>query len=192
MEGEARVLQQRVQVRAIDGGRVEPDEGVGRQYDEQREDGTDEPLHAQHARFEAVRQIAAEGRNAAAEDGQDEDPQQHGAFMVPPDAGDLVDHRLGGMAVLINVDDREIGRDEGVGQRREGSGEQDKLQACGTGGHRHQAGIVQLRAVQTEGCLGEGNRHGEHENEMAKLGDHSPVSFHWPDALSASATSGGM
>jgi hypothetical protein len=45
------------------------------------------------------------------------------------------------MAVLDDVPDREIRRDIGVHQRREGRGDQDELRDRGALADRHQAGM---------------------------------------------------
>jgi hypothetical protein len=68
-------------------------------------------------RAQRQRQIIAECRDKTAEQRQDQHPQQHGAFMIAPDAGDFVDQRLQRMRILEHVDDGKIGRDV---QRDEG------------------------------------------------------------------------
>ena len=64
---------------------------------------------------------------AAPNSGEDQHPQQHGALVVPPHAGDLVEQRLGRVRVGPHVLDREVGRDVGVGEGEEGDGEQGEL-----------------------------------------------------------------
>ncbi len=68
------------------------------------------------------RQVAPEPGRHRPEERQDQHPEQHRAFVIPPGAGDLVEHRLGGMRVLDHQPQREIRGDEGMHQRREGKG----------------------------------------------------------------------
>src|SRR3546814_7885080 len=61
MQGEADILQQRVQAVAVDRRRRHPLERVGGEQDERQEAGADHPLHRQGAGPEPVRQVATEG-----------------------------------------------------------------------------------------------------------------------------------
>jgi hypothetical protein len=47
-------------------------------------------------------------RHHAAEQGKDQDPEEHGALVVPPDAGELVDEGLGRVRVLDDVENGEV------------------------------------------------------------------------------------
>ena len=64
--------------------------------------------------------LRAEGRDQGAEEGQDQHPQQHRAFVVAPGAGELVEHRLQRMRILPDIGDREIRLHIGRRQRGEG------------------------------------------------------------------------
>ena len=60
MEGEAGILQDRVEPAAVERRRVEPEERVGGEQHEGQEADADQRLHAQHAGPERRRQVAAE------------------------------------------------------------------------------------------------------------------------------------
>jgi hypothetical protein len=91
MEGEARVLQQRIEIVAVDRRRDDPQEWVRCHDDEGEKAERDHGLDREHARLQAGRKIAAEGRDQCAKQGQDQDPQHHRAFVIAPDAGDFID-----------------------------------------------------------------------------------------------------
>lgn len=98
--------------------------------------------------------------------------------MVPPDPGDLVEHRLIGMRIGNHQPHREIRCDEGIGQRGEGEGEQEEL--CGGRGlpYRHPRAPAFLGTDEGNDHLQDGHHEGEDEGEVAKLykhgGDHMP------------------
>ena len=102
-----------------------------------RKPARDHALHRQHARAQVGRQVVAEQRHRRAAQRQHEHPQQHRAFVVAPDAGDLVEQRLVGVAVLDDVDDREIRGDVGVHQRRHRQRDQRELRQRRVAAHRH-------------------------------------------------------
>ena len=77
--------------------------------DEEQEGDADRALHREHVGLAAARQIVAEGRDRRAEQREDQHPEQHRAFVIAPDAGDLVEQRLGRMRVLPDILHREVG-----------------------------------------------------------------------------------
>ena len=105
MNGEAGILQDRIEVAPFERGLRNPQEGVRGDQDEKVEGSGDPRLHGQHACLQPRRQIAAECRHQRAEQAENEYPQQHRAFMVPPHPGDLVDEGLCRMRVLENIDE---------------------------------------------------------------------------------------
>ena len=98
------------------------------------EEGRADPaLHGEHARAKRARQVRAEGRDQRAEEREDQHPEKHRAFVVAPHAGHLEEQRLGRVAVLPDVQHREVGGHVGGGQRREGErdeGEADDRRRC--------------------------------------------------------------
>ena len=95
MKGQCRVLQNGVQAVAFDGGGIEPRKGVGGEHNKQQEGKADGALHGKHAGFQGGRQVFAKQRHGSAKHRQNENPQNHGALMVSPHAGDFIKQRLG-------------------------------------------------------------------------------------------------
>ena len=62
-----------------------------------------------------------------AEDRENEDPQQHRAFVVSPDAGDLVDRGHRAVRILGDVENRKIRGQMRVDERGEGERDQREL-----------------------------------------------------------------
>ena len=200
MNGERRILQDRVQAPALDRSRVKPVERVGGQQDKQQEGHRDRALHGNHAGLEAGRQVATEYGHSRTEDRQDQHPQHHRAFMVPPYARDLVDQRLVGMGVHVNVLDRKVGRDVGPGQAAECQRNQAHLQHGGRRCYGHQPLIAAPGAIKRHDELVKRRCESKNERELADLRYHCTVppwgigwpSFQTPLAFNASATSRGM
>ena len=67
VDGEADVLQHRVEVPALGRRRIEADEGIRGQQDEQQEGGRNPGLHGEHVGLQRVRQIAPEDGDQRAE-----------------------------------------------------------------------------------------------------------------------------
>ena len=68
-----------------------------------RKASADRALDGKHAGLQFERQIAPEQRDGPAEQIEDEDPEQHGAFMVSPDAAQFVEQRLRRMRILGDI-----------------------------------------------------------------------------------------
>ena len=119
MNGEAEVLQDRVHAVAVERRGHLAQEWVRGEEDEGEEAGTDHALDGENAGAQVRRQSGAEPRHRRPEQREDQHPQHHRAFVVRPDAGDLVEERLGGVAVLDDGCQRKIGSDVGVGERHE-------------------------------------------------------------------------
>jgi hypothetical protein len=172
MEGEARVLEQRVEVAPVDGRRKYPLEGVGGEQRERQEADRDPGLDRQHPGAQARRQIAAEARDRRAEHRQDQHPEHHGALVVAPDAGHLVEHGLGGVGVDRHVGHGEVGGHIGVHQREEGAGDEDQLQPGRRASGRHPGGIAARGADQRHHALDDGDGERQDQREVADLRNH--------------------
>jgi hypothetical protein len=151
----------------------QPLEGVGGEQQKGQKRDADQALDAERAGVQARRQVAPECRQRRPEERQDQHPEQHGALVVSPDAGDLVEQRLRRMRVLRHVGDGEIGDDVGVGERAEGDGDQQKLRQRRRLGHRHHRPIAPRRAGQRQRALQQRHQGGEDQGEMADLRDHA-------------------
>jgi hypothetical protein len=173
MEGERGILQDRVEPLPVERCGIEPRKRIRRQDDEEQERRRDRALHGEHIGLELSRQIGAVGRDRRPEQREDQHPQHHGAFMVPPHAGDLVDHRLGRVGVAPDILDREVGRYIGHGQRGEGDGGEEELELRGGDGDGGKLRIAGAHADERQHGLHDGDAKGEDQSVMAGLGDHA-------------------
>ena len=172
MDGEADVLEHRIEVAAFERRGIEAQERVRCRQDEEVEGGGDPGLHREYGRLEAGGDVVAEQRDQGAEQGEDEHPQQHRAFVVPPGAGELVDQRHRRVRVLEHVADREIGADVARDERREGKRDEAELNDRHGLGDRHQRGVAGARADERHRRLDERQRQRQHQRVMADLLDH--------------------
>ncbi len=212
MEGERRVLQHRVQPLPVERRRVETGEGIRGDDDEEEEGHADRALYGEHIGLKLPRQVGAEGRDRGAEQRQDQHPQHHGAFVVPPQARDLVEERLRRVGVAPDILDREVRGNIGRHQRDEGDGDQDELELRGGSCDRHKLWIAHAGADQRQHHLHDGDAKGEDQRVVTGLGNHllsrsASAQFtlpgasgvpacasprHKPCSFSFLATSGGM
>ena len=121
MDRERRVLEQRVEACALERRRVQPEIRRRGQQQVGERAGGQKSLHAERARLEQLAPRAHHGRRCGAEADRHQAPHRHGALMVSPGAGDLVDHRFQRVRVVGDQRDREIRGHEGVddGQERQ-------------------------------------------------------------------------
>ena len=172
VEGEAGVLEQRVEVVAVEGRVRQPDEGVRGQEDEGEEGDGDRRLHGEDAGLEGGRQVLAPPGDHGAEEGEDQHPQHHRALVVPPGAGDLVEQRLHRVGVEGDEADREVRGDEGPHQREEGEGGQRELHRGGGDGDAHPVRPAAVGADEGHDHLHDGDEEGEDEGEVPEFDDH--------------------
>ena len=202
MDGEPDVLQDGIEVAALDRRRRQAQERIGRGEDEENEGKRDPALNGEDQCLQPVGQVGAEGRDKRAEQRQDQNPEEHGALVVPPHAGDLVEQRQLRVRVLGDVEDREVRNDMGLHQRGEGNADEQEQGQRGRCGHRGQVPVALERAVEGDGRLDQRQKQRQHQREVAEFGDHfaaaalaatlSLVSPQRPCAFSASTTSLGM
>ena len=203
MDREPDVLEDRVQVLALERRRLEAGEGVRGQKDEEQEGGADPALHGEDAGAERARQVRPEAGDERAEEGEDQHPQKHRAFVVAPHAGDLEEQRLRGIAVLVDVLDREVGGHVRRDERAEGDRHEAEADDRRRSRHCDEALVAPADAKQRHARLDEHQRQREHQRVVAELGDgkHAGraahctlpfVSCQTPCAFKASTTSFGM
>jgi hypothetical protein len=193
VEGQARVLQQRVEVLAVRRRRPDPLERVRGEQGKQQEADADQALDGEHPGAQPRRQIASEQRHRRAEQRQDQDPQQQRSLVVAPHARHLVEHGFQRVRILHHVGDREIRGHEGVHQRQEGDQHEQQLGASGGLRQLHPGGIAARRAGQRQGALHQRGQQRQDQRKMPDLDNHfASLLCQRPDFLSASATSGGM
>ena len=172
MHREADILQDRIEVAALERRLRHTREGIGSGENEKLERGRDPGLHAQHIGAQRSWKVSSEDRDHRAENGEDQRPEQHRAFVVSPHAADLVDERLLRMRVLEHIGDREIGRDVKGGQRCKRERDEQELHDRHRLGDSHQRAIADPRPDHRQCRLNERQRQRQHERVMADLGDH--------------------
>ena len=120
MESQTGVLQQRVQILPVKRWHGQTQERVRGEQDEGKESHGNRRLNRQHTRPQGGRQVGSEPRGHRAEQGDDQHPQQHRPFVVPPRAADFIQHRLGRMRVQHHQPERKVRHDKGMCQRAKG------------------------------------------------------------------------
>ena len=108
----------------------------------------DEALNGERVRAQRARQRAAEQGDDRAEHRQNEDPQQHRAFVEPPDAGDLVDRRHRAVRILRDVENGKIRRQMRIDERCECNCDQRELGQRGAAPDLHKLIVADARAPQ--------------------------------------------
>ncbi len=204
MNHHAGILQQRVEIAAVGGGRDQPLERVRREQQEQQESGAQKAHDADHPRHHRVRQAAAENRDGDGPQRQHQHPQQHRPFVSAPDGGEAIVHRQRGVGIGRHVQHRKVIVDEGVGEAREGDRDEHELALRRGPGERDPVDVAARRADERQDALQHRDQQGDDEGKMADLGDHQ---FCAPDLrcidfaacwlasrafFSASAACGGM
>ena len=175
MHRETEILQDRIEVAAFQRSLGEPPKRVGGKEDEKIKRGCDPGLHRQHVGLERSRQIDAERCDQGAEQRQDQHPQQHRAFVIAPDAGELVDQRHLRMRILVNIDHREIRRHIAKCQRAERQHHKGKLRQRGGVGEFHQRDIALACAKHRRPRLDQRQRERQYKRVVTEFGDHGGV-----------------
>ncbi len=125
MEGEAGILQQRVETVPLRRRHIEPREGVGGEQQKSEESERNQSLRADSGGQRPCRQPTLEQRHRSPRQRQDCHPEQHRSFVIAPRARDPVDRRQSRRAIFGHQLHRQIGVPEDQQQR-------------GKGGRRHQ------------------------------------------------------
>ncbi|MGY4496409.1 hypothetical protein ACVWYH_000336 [Bradyrhizobium sp. GM24.11] len=150
--------------------------------DEEIEGAGDPGLDREHMRAQRQGQIVAEGGDQSAEQGQDRHPQQHRAFMVSPHSGDLVDQRLHGVGILVDIGDGEIRVHVQRYKRNERRADEQELRQRGGARHVHQRRIAQACADQRHEGLDQRQRERQHQCVMSGFRDHRTAPCELPCA----------
>ncbi|MGY3360318.1 hypothetical protein ACVWZK_006981 [Bradyrhizobium sp. GM0.4] len=167
MHGETDVLKHRIEIASLDRRVGDAQERVGGHQDEEIEGAGDPRLYGQHVRAQRQRQIVAEGRDQSAEQREDRHPQEHRAFMVSPHASDLVEQRLHGVGILVDVDDGEVRLHVQHHKRDERRTDEQKLRQRSGARHIHQRVIAQPRADQGHDGLDQCQSERQHQRVMS-------------------------
>ncbi len=175
VEGEARVLQQRIEIVAVEGRVDETRERVRGEQEEAEEGRGDGGLDRQDPGAQGRRQVAAPPGDHGAEKRQDQHPEQHRALVVAPGSGDLVEHRFERVRIGGHQPDREVRDDEGVHQREKGRQRQGELDRRRRDRDAHPVGPAARRADHRHDGLDQGDNQGEDEGKVPQFDDHSPL-----------------
>ncbi len=127
MDGEPRILQNWIEIPALDRSIRNSGKGIGGQQNEQDKGRGNPGLHSQNGCGQIFRHAAREQGDQSAEQDEDENPQKHRAFVVSPHTGYLVDERLIRMGVFENIENRKVGCEIGPGQRDIGKRDKQAL-----------------------------------------------------------------
>ena len=130
------------------------------------------PCTASTPVFSPSGRLLPKHRYRGAEQGKHQHPEQHGAFVIAPDAGHLVEQRLCGMRVEINVRHREIGNHIRVHQG--GEGERDQRDQADRGRVDNARDAHVARTGRVERCERLRQRHEQRQNEreVPEFNDH--------------------
>ena len=172
MQDHADILQQRIQVAPVRGGRNQPLERVRGEQHEGEKTHAYQPHHSYSAGHEFLGQMPAEARDRDGPPGEDQQPEQHRALVPAPDAGDAVLHRERRVGIRCDIEHRKIVADERVHQRAERDRDKQELPQRGGAPHAHPREVAACGAHQRENTLRQSDQQGKNECEMADFGDH--------------------
>ena len=172
MEREAGVLQDRIEIAALERRIGDAQERIRRDQNEQMKGGSDPGLHGERIGLERRRQVGAEQRDERAEECQDRYPQHHRAFVVAPDAGQPIDQRHRRIGILVDIEHREVGSDVAFGKRQKRDGDEDELRQRRRRGDAHEHRIVGPRADDRHDALDQRQTERQHQGVMAEFRNH--------------------
>ncbi len=172
MKGEARILQERVQILPVKGRHGQARERVGGPQDKGKKRHRHRGLHRQHPRAQAWRQIAPEPSRAGAKKRQDQHPKQQRSLMIAPNARDLVDQRLIGVRIRNHQIQREIRGHKRIGERCKTCRGQGELHAGRGRGHSHPPSPAFMRPNQGHDHLKNSHSKGQDQGEMSEFYYH--------------------
>ena len=99
MEGEAEILQQRIEAGTLRCGCRQSFERIGAADNKGIEPGTDCALSRQNSLYRLFGQAFLQRSDGRARQGHHSDPQRHGTFVITPRTGDLIQQRFVGMRI---------------------------------------------------------------------------------------------
>ena len=196
MDREPGVLQNRIEVAPLEGRGRESLERVRGQENEGEEGHADQALNGERVGAQGAWQSAAKQGDERAEDRQNEDPQQHRAFVVPPHARDFVDRGHRHVRVLGDVENGKIRGQVRIDEGCESERDQRELDQRRVAPDRHESNVANASAPERDDRLGERGGERQHKGEMADFNNHCEAavvpSCQRPCFFSASTTSRGI
>ena len=177
MEDHARVLQQRIEVRALGGRREEAQERVGGEQHEEEEAHADEAEHARHAGDHLGGQAAGAEGDRGAPPSERHRPEEDRAFVRAPGRGHLVVPGQKRVGVVRHVEDGEVRQVERVGKAANGHRAEERVGGSGGTGDRHQRAVALGSADKREHALDDAQRKAQDQCEVTDFRNHliSPV-----------------
>ncbi len=145
MDRETYILKDRVQIATFNRCWNNARKWIGSENDEGQKGSSNPALNAKNVRTQGFWQIAGKGCNQRTEETKNQHPQQHRAFMIAPNAGNFIKHRLLRMGVFDHVKDRKVRDDIGECQNHERERNQRKDGQCSWYCNPHQLHVSTLR-----------------------------------------------
>ena len=173
MNNQSGILQQRIQIVAIE-GRVR-EQSLKRVRCQQRESQKTHCHHAhhtQHPRDHHQREAAAKRRHRSHPAGQNEHPQQERALVVSPQGRKFEDRWQQTIGVGGYHGHREIVLQKAHGQQRKGHSNENRHTYGQGGRHVHSGNIAPHRAPHRHHSQPNCQHKGNDQRDVAKLGDH--------------------
>ena len=142
MNRERKVLQHRIQIRAVLRRGHQPLKRIRGPQSEQHETAADEAHHAEHAARKAQRQLAAEGRDRHAPNRQNQNPQEQRALVRAPEGRNSIEQRQMRVGITRDVQHGKIVVHERIDEAREGHHDEHELPRHGGTRHAHPYRLV--------------------------------------------------
>jgi hypothetical protein len=172
MDGQAKVLEQGIEVTSLQRYREDAVEGVGGQQHKEQKANPHHAHDGQHPGHDLEWQIAAEGRDSGAPGGQKGRPEQQGALVGTPNRRDLKEGRHQGVGITGDIDDGEVVGQEGLHQESKGDGGKDELAPGQGAGHIHPVAVAPVGAHQGYRGLDQGQAQRQDQGKVTKFRDH--------------------
>ena len=169
VEGETGVLQDRIEILALERRVRDAHERIRRHQNEKLEGCRNPGLDRERVGLEHHRQIGAKRRHQGAEKRQDRNPQHHRAFVIAPDAGQPVDQRHLRVRILVDVEHREVGRDVADGERGKGDRDESELRERRRRRDAHENRIVGAGADDRHDALDQRQPERQHQTHNGRV-----------------------
>ena len=177
MEGETGVLQQRVEPLPVGRRGTQPRERVGRRTAGRRKSQAQAPPARPASRSACARRAAFEQRDQRPRQRRGSSPTAASILRDCPSAGDLVDQRLGRMAVARDQLDRHVRPHEQRDQQAKATAVSTPLRDL-AGGARRQIGCRRASPAMPATSRSSASAAAIHSSGKAEFGDHCRPPYH--------------
>jgi hypothetical protein len=133
---------------------------------------------AKGTRLQRGGQVVPENCDCRAKAGEDDHPEQHGTFMLPPRGGDLVEHRF--QRVRIRGDDfqRKVRTRERPDEANECKCNERKLRDRRRSAEAHQARLAMRSTPQGYDALRDRNHQCKEKSEKSEFADQGRLALY--------------